>query len=89
MRIVEAEAAKTQMWNKFRVKCGYLEVDTDGDLYETYNLSPESLVNMIKKSENWLIQFSFLQVSPLLSFRDHTLTQYQDIWPFPLPVGGF
>jgi hypothetical protein len=38
MRIVEAEAAEPQMWNKFSVKCGYLDLDTGTDLYETHNL---------------------------------------------------
>nr|WP_242024785.1 four helix bundle protein [Leptolyngbya sp. FACHB-60] len=33
----EAEAAETQVWLKFAVKCNYLERDQAKDLYSTYN----------------------------------------------------
>ena len=51
----EAEAAETQVWVKFSVKCGYLANDIGRDLYETYNQILGSLVNMINKPENWLL----------------------------------
>ena len=51
----EAEAAETQVWIKFSVKCGYMKAETGRDLYETYNQILGSLVNMINKPENWLL----------------------------------
>ena len=51
----EAEAAETQVWIKFSVKCGYMTAETGRDLYETYNQILGSLVNMINKPENWLL----------------------------------
>ena len=51
----EAEAAETQVWIKFSVKCGYLETDIGRELYEMYNQILGSLVNMITKPENWLL----------------------------------
>jgi len=50
----EAEAAETQVWLKFSVKCGYLAADTGRSLNETYHQILGSLVNMINKPENWL-----------------------------------
>ena len=51
----EAEAAETQVWIQFSVKCGYMTAETGRDLYETYNQILGSLVNMINKPENWLL----------------------------------
>ena len=51
----EAEAAETQVWIKFAVKCGYMEPDYGRELYEMYNQILGSLVNMITKPENWLL----------------------------------
>jgi four helix bundle protein len=51
----EAEAAETQVWIKFAVKCGYMEPDYGRGLYEMYNQILGSLVNMITKPENWLL----------------------------------
>ena len=51
----EAEAAETQVWINFAVKCGYLPADTGRELYETYDHVLGSLVNMINKPENWLL----------------------------------
>ena len=48
----EAEAAETQVWIKFAVKCGYMEPDYGRELYEMYNQILGSLVNMITKPEN-------------------------------------
>ena len=50
----EAEAAETQVWIQFAVKCGYVEPDDGRELYEKYNQILGSLVNMITKPENWL-----------------------------------
>ena len=51
----EAEAAETQVWIQFAVKCGYMEPDHGRELYEMYNQSLGSLVNMITKPEKWLL----------------------------------
>ena len=51
----EAEAAETQVWIQFAVKCGYMEPDDGRELYEMYNQILGSLVNMITKPENWLL----------------------------------
>ncbi len=51
----EAEAAETQVWIKFAVKCGYMTAEIGRDLYEIYNQILGSLVNMINKPENWLL----------------------------------
>ena len=51
----EAEAAETQVWIQFAVKCGYMQADDGRELYEMYNQILGSLVNMITKPENWLL----------------------------------
>ena len=51
----EAEAAETQVWINFAVKCGYLEMQTGQELYAKYNQILGSLVNMIKAPQNWLL----------------------------------
>ena len=51
----EAEAAETQVWIQFAVKCGYMEPDDGRELYEMYNQILGSLVNMITKLEKWLL----------------------------------
>ena len=33
----EAEAAETQTWIEFAVKCGYLQIDEGREIYSTYN----------------------------------------------------
>jgi four helix bundle protein len=51
----EAEAAETQVWIQFAVKCGYVKPDDGRELYEMYNQILGSLVNMITRPENWLL----------------------------------
>ena len=51
----ESEAAETQIWIEFAVKCNYLTVETGRSLYATYNQIIGSLVNMIRHPEPWLI----------------------------------
>ncbi|MBD2580148.1 four helix bundle protein [Oscillatoria sp. FACHB-1406] len=51
----EAEAAEVQVWLKFAVKCGYLELNTGRELYGTYNHILGSLVKMINQPEQWLL----------------------------------
>lgn len=52
----EAEAAETQTWLTFAVKCGYLEVDTGRELYRTYNQVLGILVTIINNPSPWLIK---------------------------------
>ncbi len=52
----EAEAAETQTWIEFSVKCGYLNVEIGRELYGTYNQILSGLVNMINHSESWLMK---------------------------------
>jgi four helix bundle protein len=52
----EAEAAETQVWLEFAVKCGYLERDKARELYTTYDHILGKLVNMINHPEPWLLR---------------------------------
>ncbi|MHC5676483.1 four helix bundle protein [Nostoc sp.] len=51
----EAEAAETQTWIEFAVKCNYLDVNTGRELYGIYNQVLGSLVNMINNPTPWLM----------------------------------
>ncbi|MCK6630490.1 MAG: four helix bundle protein [Anaerolineae bacterium] len=51
----EAEAAETQTWLEFAVKCGYLAPEIGRELYQTYDQIPGKLVNMINHPTPWLI----------------------------------
>ena len=52
----EAEAAETQVWLEFAVKCGYLEAGVGRELYTTYDHILGKLVNMILHPEQWVIK---------------------------------
>lgn len=52
----EAEAAETQTWIEFAVKCNYLDVQTARELYGKYNQILGGLVTMSKNSSLWLIK---------------------------------
>ena len=51
----EAEAAETQVWLKFALKCDYLSTEQGRELYSTYNQVLGGLVKMINSPESWLI----------------------------------
>ncbi|RMF02681.1 MAG: four helix bundle protein [Chloroflexi bacterium] len=51
----EAEAAETQVWLEFAVKCGYLTPETGRELYTTYDFIQGKIVNMILHPEHWVI----------------------------------
>ena len=51
----EAEAAETQTWIEFAVKCNYLSIDVARELYATYNHILGILVKMINNPDNWII----------------------------------
>lgn len=52
----EAEAAETQTWVEFAVKCNYLDVETGREVYGTYNRILGGLVNMINNPSPWLMK---------------------------------
>ena len=52
----EAEAAETQTWIEFAVKCEYINVETGRKLYGEYNQVLSGLVTMSKNSSSWLIK---------------------------------
>ena len=52
----EAEAAETQTWLKFAVKCSYLDVETGREIYGTYNRVLGILVTIINNPSPWLIK---------------------------------
>lgn len=51
----EAEAAETQTWLEFAVKCGYLQEDQARELYQAYNVILSKLVTMINNPGRWLL----------------------------------
>jgi four helix bundle protein len=51
----EAEAAETQVWLNFAMKCNYLPAEKGRELSSTYNQVLSGLVKMINQPENWLI----------------------------------
>ncbi len=51
----EGEAAETQVWLEFAVKCGYLETDVAAALYREYNIILGTIVGMIIHREKWVL----------------------------------
>ncbi len=52
---VEGEAAETQVWIEFAVKCGYLERDIGATLYQSYHEVLATLVGMITHPKSWIL----------------------------------
>ncbi len=52
----EGEAAETQVWLEFSVKCKYLKREEATDLYKTYREVIGTLVNMINHPESWVLR---------------------------------
>ncbi|MDX9954533.1 MAG: four helix bundle protein [Anaerolineae bacterium] len=52
----EAEAAETQVWLEFAVKCGYLDRDTAAPLYRAYDEILGTILGMITHPETWVLQ---------------------------------
>ena len=52
----ESEAAETQVWLEFAVKCEYLDATVARELYTTYDNILGKLVNMIRHPEHWVIK---------------------------------
>jgi four helix bundle protein len=51
----ESEAAETQVWLEFAVKCGYLPREAAQPLYRTYDEILRLIVSMINHPEHWVI----------------------------------
>lgn len=50
----EGEAAETQTWLEFAVKCEYLPRETAAELFKTYEAIIGTLVGMINHPETWV-----------------------------------
>lgn len=73
----EAEAAETQTWIEFAVRCEYLEKEIGRELFVIYNEIIGTLVSIISRPEPWVLppagsQFEVNKFSysphPLISF---------------------
>src|SRR3990167_472465 len=51
----DAEAAETQVWLEFAVKCGYLNQSITAELENVYDHIQGKLVNMLSHPEQWTI----------------------------------
>ena len=50
-----AEAAETQTWIAFAVKCQYLDTNAGEELVQSYNRILSMLFNLIQNSKNWTL----------------------------------
>jgi four helix bundle protein len=51
----EAEAAETQTWLEFAVRCQYIEPEVGRALFKIYDEIISILVTMIKNSDSWVL----------------------------------
>ena len=51
----ETEAAETQVWIEFAVKCGYMKREGAATIYKTYDAILATIVGMITHPETWVI----------------------------------
>jgi len=51
----ETEAVETQVWLEFAVACGYLDAETGRPIYESYNSTIGTIVDMISHSDTWVL----------------------------------
>ena len=52
----EADAAETQVWLEYSVKCEYLGGEIGKELHQTYDNVIGKLVNMANTPEPWLLK---------------------------------
>jgi four helix bundle protein len=52
----ESEAAETQTWIEYSVRCGYVTAEEGRKLHRSYDHIMGKLVNMQNKPEVWLLQ---------------------------------
>ncbi|RZM79726.1 four helix bundle protein [Leptolyngbya iicbica] len=50
-----AEAAETQTWIEFAVKCKYLDQQVGDDLKQTYDRIIRTLIKLIQNSKSWTL----------------------------------
>ncbi len=51
----EAEAAETQVWLEFAVRCGYVERDPARELFLAYDAVIGTLVGMLNHADTWVL----------------------------------
>jgi four helix bundle protein len=51
----QGEAAETQVWIEFAVRCGYLEREQGRLLYPSYDAVLRTLVGMINHPDSWVL----------------------------------
>ena len=51
----ESEAAETQVWLEFAVKCNYINRDLAATLYSEYDEIIRMIVAMINNPQNWIL----------------------------------
>lgn len=51
----ETEAAETQVWLEFAVKCSYLPAESTRQLYRDYDSVLRTIVGMINHPDTWVI----------------------------------
>ena len=54
----EAEAAETQTWIEFAVRCSYLQRDQAVELYRQYDEIVRMVVGMINHPEHWVVAYT-------------------------------
>jgi four helix bundle protein len=52
----EAEAAETQVWIEFALRCDYIKRDEAAALFQTYDEVIRMLVSMIHRPADWIIR---------------------------------
>jgi four helix bundle protein len=65
----ESEAAETQVWLEFAVKCGYIRPEDGASLCQAYDEILTTIVGMIHHPETWV-----------LGYRDKARTQGEKLW---------
>ncbi|MEQ9355266.1 MAG: four helix bundle protein [Coleofasciculus chthonoplastes F1-TOW-03] len=59
----EAEAAETQTWIEFAVKCSYMDIQVGREVYGTYNQVLTGFVNMINNPSPWLMKHQIYPIN--------------------------
>ena len=52
----EAEAAETQSWIQFTVKCSYISAEKGRELHQAYDHIIGKIVSMITKPDPWILR---------------------------------
>ncbi len=53
----ESEAAETQVWLEFALRCGYIEEESFEELDERYDHVLSQLVRMVMNPDSWVIKY--------------------------------